>query len=71
MQNAIAAGGRDRERDKHKQRLQAKDVSASNGRVYQVYMYLLYSSTFNTHKLIKTQAILLWNNISFMVLITN
>lgn len=37
MQNAIAAGGRDRERDKHKQRLQAKDVSASNGRVYQVY----------------------------------
>lgn len=51
MQNAIAAGGRDRKRDKQKQRLQAKDVTISDGRVYQVNGYLRHTLNYNTHNL--------------------
>lgn len=64
-------GGRDSERDKHKHRLQAKDVTASNGRVYQVNGYLRHTLTFSTHNLNKNQVIFLMNDILFMVLMPN
>lgn len=54
-----------------KQRLQAKDVTASDGRVYQVNGYLRHTLTLNTHNLNKNEANFFRNSILLMVLIPN